>query len=193
MLTYSQVEAVLAQIHFIDSDKMGAFRGRIKHFQRIGIVPASPGRGKKISYEIQDLLVWAYGLELAQFGIDPTVIKDFLKSTAIRFFDAFEKVDQKNHEIYLLLMPNIMTAAIYENTELLDNNLKCSSVSAFTIDSEKGLGAVVMNETLPHRMQIINVTMLKRQLEASLKNVGGVPADLLKNFVYNRRPDYVSP
>jgi hypothetical protein len=51
MYTYSQVESALARVHHIPDSSLGSFRGRIKHFQRIGIVPQSSGKGKKISYE----------------------------------------------------------------------------------------------------------------------------------------------
>jgi hypothetical protein len=75
MFTYSQVEDALARVHSVPEGFLGAFRGRIKHFQRIGIVPTSPGKGKKISYERPNIFYWALCLEFVECGIDPTEIK----------------------------------------------------------------------------------------------------------------------
>jgi hypothetical protein len=76
--SYKTVERALADVHHIGQDAMGAFRGRLQHFQRLGMVPSSPGRGRKISYEKADVFLWAFGLELAEFGMDPTLIKRLL-------------------------------------------------------------------------------------------------------------------
>jgi hypothetical protein len=43
-------------------------------------VPQSPGKGKKIPYEKKDVYNWAIGLEFAEFGLDPTVIKPFIEA-----------------------------------------------------------------------------------------------------------------
>jgi hypothetical protein len=80
MYTYSQVESALARVHRIPASSLGAFRGRIKHLARLGLVPRSPGKGKKISYEKIDVYKWALALEFGQFGIDPTVIKLFIET-----------------------------------------------------------------------------------------------------------------
>ena len=75
MYNYGQVEEALANIHGISASTKGAFRARIKNFQKLGIVPSSPGKGKRISYTPEDVSMWAFCLELAQFGLDPSVIK----------------------------------------------------------------------------------------------------------------------
>src|SRR5687767_1130058 len=74
MFSYGQVEAALAKAHRVDAAAMGAFRGRIKHFRLLGVVPSSPGTGRKISYERPHIYAWAFCLELAEFGIDPKII-----------------------------------------------------------------------------------------------------------------------
>jgi hypothetical protein len=62
MITYANVEDTLALIHGIKSKDRGAFRARIKHIQRIGIVPSSPGKGRKIDYAIEDIFKWSFCL-----------------------------------------------------------------------------------------------------------------------------------
>jgi hypothetical protein len=78
VFSYKQVEKALADVHFVPEDAMGAFRGRLQHFQRLGMVPSTPGRGRKISYERAAVFFWAFALELAEFGMDPKVIKHIL-------------------------------------------------------------------------------------------------------------------
>jgi hypothetical protein len=75
MYSYGQVEAALAGVHQIPPNALGAFRGRIKHFQKIGIVPSSPGKGRRIDYALTDVYRWGFCLEFAEFGMDPVTIK----------------------------------------------------------------------------------------------------------------------
>lgn len=75
MYPYKTVEKALARLHVVGPAGWGAFRGRIQHLQRLGMVPASPGRGKRIEYTLEDAAKWAFALELEEFGIDPAVVK----------------------------------------------------------------------------------------------------------------------
>jgi hypothetical protein len=77
--TYAQVEAALASVHEIPAARMKAFRGRLKHFLRLGIVPSSPGKGNKITYTINNVYMWAICLELEEFGLDPVRIEEFYR------------------------------------------------------------------------------------------------------------------
>ena len=78
MYSYAQVESVLADVFGVPPENRGSLRGRIKHFQTLGIAPASPGKGRKIAYNDVDVFRWAICLEFAEFGIDPTVIKSLI-------------------------------------------------------------------------------------------------------------------
>jgi hypothetical protein len=75
---YAVVEQALMAVHGFVERKRGAFRARLIHFQRLKIVPASPGKGRRIAYRLEDVFRWAVALEFAQFGIDPTEIKTIL-------------------------------------------------------------------------------------------------------------------
>src|SRR5208337_2697466 len=72
---YGEVVGALAKIHGIGEGTLGAFEARIRHFQRLGVVPASPGKGKRIQYDFAAVFIWAFCLELAEFGIAPEIIK----------------------------------------------------------------------------------------------------------------------
>src|SRR5271166_130160 len=73
--TYAQVESTLARVFDIRDGGMKAFRGRIIHFQRLGLTPSKPGKGKRIVYTREDVFKWAMSLELAEFSIEPTTIR----------------------------------------------------------------------------------------------------------------------
>ena len=73
--TYGQVQRALAAVHHIPADDMGWFRGRITNFQKTGLVPASPGRGRRVAYRREDVFLWAMALEFSKWGWDPTLIK----------------------------------------------------------------------------------------------------------------------
>ena len=75
---YAVVEKALMAVHDFAEQKRGAFRGRLVHFQRLKIVPAAPGKGRRIAYRREDVFRWAIALEFAEFGIDPTEIKKIM-------------------------------------------------------------------------------------------------------------------
>ena len=107
MYSYGQVEAALAAVHQIPPNAIGAFRGRIKHFQRIGIVPASPGKGRRIDYTLTDVYLWGFSLELAEFGMDPITISKILKSLwSGIFYAAFGH--QPASDLYFFFHPSLL-------------------------------------------------------------------------------------
>ena len=75
MWSYAEVETALAKLHMCAPEKIGALRGRLQHYQKLGLKPSSPGKGKRISYEFDDVAKWALALEFAEFGVDPMGIK----------------------------------------------------------------------------------------------------------------------
>lgn len=70
--SFGQVEAVLAAVHEIQDHKRVAFVGRLKMLQKNGLPTGSrPGRGKAGTYTFPQLLQFAIGVELLQFGVAP--------------------------------------------------------------------------------------------------------------------------
>lgn len=80
-LTYAQAEGALAQIHGANGDaQRSTFRARLKHLKRLGIPRGiNPGRGAKIHYFEEQAFEWLFCLELAEFGIDPTIIVQLIE------------------------------------------------------------------------------------------------------------------
>lgn len=81
MMLYAEVEGALAKMHMCPPEKIGAFRGRLKHLQKLGMVPASPGSGYRIVYSLEDISRWAFALELAELGVTPIFAKIIVDET----------------------------------------------------------------------------------------------------------------
>ncbi|MEJ0094207.1 MAG: hypothetical protein WDN46_12455 [Methylocella sp.] len=73
--TYREIVDALAFIHEVSEQDAATFDARIRHFQKLGIAPASPGKGKRIPYGLADVSQLAFSLELGEFGVAPEIIK----------------------------------------------------------------------------------------------------------------------
>jgi hypothetical protein len=73
-LGYAHVEAALARVYGAEGVQKTAFRGRLKHFRKLGIPQRNPGKGARIAYNVEDVWQLMVCLELSEFGIDPNLI-----------------------------------------------------------------------------------------------------------------------
>lgn len=163
MYRYAQVELALVLAYDIPAESIGAFRGRIKHFQRIGIVPSSPGKGRKIEYQKDTVFLWAFCIELAEFGVDPTVIKavvDSIWTKHLREAFAYENVDP----LLFVTHPSFLSAAISEK-----DFFEGLPLDVDPHDSQPRLVVQSMfNIAGVNRAMIINITELRVRILASL-------------------------
>ena len=153
MYPYKVVEAALARLHVENPSAMGAFRGRLKHLQRIGLVPSSPGRGKRIEYSFEDVAKWALALEVAEFGIDPLVIRQLVLSAWSG--GIFRKIEKGNHgqNDLLIVKPN---AVSHPHSWHMAANVEQES-NVFNPRWSKN-----------KRTMVINVTLMSRELREAL-------------------------
>jgi hypothetical protein len=168
MLGYARVEAALAKVHDIPHEAMGALRGRIKHFQRLGIVPSSPGKGKKITYNVEDIYRWALCLELAQFGMDPTVIKRLVQ---FHWFNVSVVLSEKEGEedSKFFFHPDLM-AASFPKLDTVPPTSR-GSVTAMVVKNlvEVDKYARGRAEEVKARFGLINLSRLRRQIQRALE------------------------
>lgn len=157
MYTYKVVETALARLHVENPATMGILRGRIKHLQRIGLVPSSPGPGKRIQYSFEDAAKWALALEVAEFGIDPLVIQQLVLSAWEG--GIFRKIDMGNHgqNDLLIVRPNAVTHP--RSWYLITDDAQ----EAATFDPQWHCS---------RRMMVINVSLMGRELRQALADAG---------------------
>jgi len=96
--TYAQVEAALARLFNADPEvQRKTFRARIVHLRRVGIpLGFSPGRGKRIAYELEQVYQLGLCLELEEMGLDPSLISRLMvKFWAIMFYPLLIEEEQK--------------------------------------------------------------------------------------------------
>ncbi|MFD1983540.1 hypothetical protein ACFSOZ_12755 [Mesorhizobium newzealandense] len=128
MLTYAAAEAVLAGMYKLGSDVQGkAFRARLKHLKRLGVPLGShPGRGTKIWYHDEQVYQWAFCLELAEFGIDPTTVVTFIRESWPDIFEHFKKAfgRQGADELCFYCEPRFMAAPITGDGKAFDYQWK---------------------------------------------------------------------
>jgi hypothetical protein len=71
-LTFGGLEAILARVHDIASDKRIAFQGRIKAYLRLGLLhDVRQGRGKAAIFRVEHLLQIATAVEFTRLGLTP--------------------------------------------------------------------------------------------------------------------------
>jgi hypothetical protein len=90
VVRYGEIEKAIASLHGVTEQSSGVFRGRLRHFQKLGIVPSSPGRGAKIDYDLKAAVDWAVAFELAELGIQPELIRFLIQVYGAAIFDFFE-------------------------------------------------------------------------------------------------------
>jgi hypothetical protein len=74
VFSYAQIEAILARVHEVTPQQIGAFKARLQHLRRLGVPIGldGPGKGKRVEYTREHLCQLVLCLECAQLGFDPT-------------------------------------------------------------------------------------------------------------------------
>ena len=172
---YAVVEQALMAVHGFVEQKRGAFRARLIHFQRLKIVPAAPGKGRRIAYRREDIFRWAIALEFAEFGLDPTEIKKILdvhwRGIAPTVLETPDGPDK-----YLFFHPNLLGRLSREDER--ETALKPGAPYSITIaiisdlaeldkraKTDQARGAL---DRFRARHGMINLSRLHRQVEANL-------------------------
>ena len=161
MASYAEVERVLAKINEIDESRMGAFRGRMAHFRRVGLSPASPGKGKRIDYALDDIAILAFAVELAQVGVDPISIKRLVDIWKKRILEKFREVGlYATIDIYAIFWPKFAS-------EALDEDDAIEALGWFQVITNGGDSREFWSK-LGRRAVLFNISQLKRDIDAAV-------------------------
>jgi len=160
---YAQLETAIASIHNVPAKAMMTFKSRLKHFQRIGLVPSSPGKGQKIAYRIGDAIKWALCFEFAELGLPPEQVKVVVYFFLSDMLRSFQGPVQEDDQIFIL-QGNFLEWHLNEEDKTKwgegEPNLGTLSVS-------KLCDTVFRRENMS-RVLMINLTHLKRELGKAL-------------------------
>jgi hypothetical protein len=178
---YAVVEKALMAVHDFVEQKRGAFRARLIHFQRLKIVPAAPGKGRRIAYRREDIFRWAMALEFAEFGIDPTEIKKILDMNWPEIVRVvLESKDGRDK--YLCFHPNLLGRLSREDER--ETSHKPGAPYSVTIKIISDLAdlsheantdqARALLDRFRDRYGMINLSRLRRQVEANLSAFSGL-------------------
>lgn len=162
---YAAVEAALARVFLENSKNIAPLRGRLKAFQRAGLTPESPGRGRVIRYTIANIYDWALALALADFGLPPESIIPFIKQGY--FYDDYLPTiaKEKNDFLFFCVRPFILN----NPEKRLPYHVKLGSQIAAEIkrNGRRPKDAYALHD----RVALINLTKLAGDLDKALKEV----------------------
>lgn len=148
---YSKVEAALCSVFDARGEGIASLRGRLKSFQRAGLTPETPGRGKVIRYTTSNIYDWALALTLADFGMTPEkIIKLVIPGN---FIKAINDYKESNEDVYLCIAP--ATFGGFDH-----------AFSLLTHENDKNLKGLI--EWAGFACAIINITRLKARVDLAL-------------------------
>lgn len=96
---FAQVEALLADVNWIASDKRTAFQARLKNFQRLGLLKdIREGRGKAAAYEAHHVLMLGLAVEFAQLGFAPDTTVSMIQRNMPHIVRAISTIPRNEKE-----------------------------------------------------------------------------------------------
>jgi hypothetical protein len=113
--SYAVVETALASVFGADpAIQRGAFRARLKHFQRLGLPGIESGKGTRIAYSADVARQWLVGLLMAEIGVDPILIVGIVKSRWDYLTPWLRRATEPGaaeNPVFLGLRPRLMSGA----------------------------------------------------------------------------------
>jgi hypothetical protein len=179
-LNYAQVEAVLAKVFDAEDVQHAAFRGRLKHFRKLGIPAQNPGKGSRVQYAPADLFQLLMALELSELGLDPVLIAKRLRKdweNRAGFFAAIELAQVRRGDQCLALLRLACMSASFGRRRVMEDaaglSLKSSPPAVevwFVWPTEKtGRELVAALQQRGERLTIFNLSERVHAVEDALK------------------------
>ncbi|WP_237480293.1 hypothetical protein [Lichenibacterium dinghuense] len=181
MYRYAEVEDALIAVAGVPESYRTALRARLKNLSRLGVKKEAPGKGTRVSYDFDDVCLWAFCLELAQFGMDPARVA----MMAYRLWLSVGPVltgGQHDEDMIFAANPVFLSREAQERHDdrgktdqgLFQIDWNENSVRMVYPASE--LAAVVCSapkrtSRLPNRTVLVNLSDLRRRIEDALAKV----------------------
>jgi hypothetical protein len=170
---YNRVEAALVSAYRVDKHDLGAFRARLTFWQKLGALGVSPGKGKRVRYEPDQIHRLVFAIEIAESGATPGMvagtIADLWERRIRRHFERAEAAAMAGpspRDIALILGNiSLMTGAWGSTAKALPN------VNACELARLPDTLALLMNDTDPRRSPrglVINLSERLRRIHAAL-------------------------
>lgn len=172
MASYATVETALAKMHGADANaQRGAFRGRLKHLQRLGLpLGDKPGKGKRIEYTQEQVWQLALALELAECGIDPVTIVELIsRHWNDKIHPSFTSISAKykrSQDVLMILNVAFMSASWGPK----DSSLNGLQSLSWNDSIASGL---LVSRGSNRRAITINVTDMIREIHREIGSDGG--------------------
>ena len=171
---YAAVETALGELYRAKSeDQRRTLRARINHLQRLGVIDASPGKGKALQYEQDHIWRWVFCLELAEFGVTPAVAAGLVATywkqvLGTNFRSTQGAVEKEKEDVFLYIRGSGLMSAAW-NPES-NRFAGVPHVGKFTASSIKlVLEWLQDDKDIPPRLCIVNLSGRLRILNKSLK------------------------
>jgi hypothetical protein len=155
---YAKVEDALGKVFKTNKRTLPALRGRLKSFQRAGLTPQKPGRGKVIKYTIDDVYDWAWALALADFGLDPQAICSLVQNGSFKanYLGVIEEFRDDNW--FFAAFPYVLKASELSEHKVF---VPFVMIKGSELSAKKILG-------LGGRLALIDMTGLKKSVDEAL-------------------------
>ena len=175
---YARVERALARVYQAEHVREKAFRGRLKHFRKLGVPNQNPGKGARVHYSASDVFQLMVCLELSEFGLDPNLIVKIVQRhwSGKGYFAQTIDVAQRfaGNDFYAVLHANFMSWTWHEKFEQSARRISYQSGPYdpvhFSFPKESDLPALLQRlREEGQRVMIFNLSARIREVEQALK------------------------
>ena len=178
MIEALKAEKALARLHGIKPENEQAFHARIGNLKKLGAVP-SASRGKRLSYTLADIEILAFCTALAEYRLDPSIIRDFVNAYGNQIPEAFEQARQeerayrrkkKAQAIYLAFAARFLADLLDEGAS---DDIKARWLQVYPANKlGKAIDSGELHFWLGGRIGLINVSEIWQKLIKLLPEIG---------------------
>lgn len=172
ILTFGEVETVLALMHGVADERRSAFSHRIKHLQRLRFPPGTnTGRGRAAIYQLRHVALLAVLLEMNEVGLTPEpAVRVCLNNLPVFQKAAYRALSGLCANVREQLLIEFDPGALSDlrSAEAMADTPRCE------VQTQEELVSLLSNNTFAGtRLAIVNVTAVLSLLCHHLANASG--------------------